>query len=180
MTVGTVAPANPADGVSPPVARRRVARQVRLMREQAGLTLDQAAPRLDLTRSALHRAESGGSQVSVHLVRSMMDLYDKYSPDLLDTVRAARRRGWWHGYRITDLDFVAWEAGATHVRELAVARVPDLLQTENYARALLGDSKDLRAELAARHIRQGQLTGAAGRLAVSVVLGRSSAAQPGR
>ncbi len=140
------------------------------MREHARLTLDEAAPRLDLTRSALHRAESGGSQVSVHLVRSMMDLYDQYSPELLDTVRAARRRGWWHGYRITDVDYVAWEAGASQVWEFAVARVPELVQTEDYARALLTDSEDLRAELAARHIRQGQLTGAAGRLAMSVVV----------
>ena len=142
---------------SPPVARRRVARQLRLMRAQAGLTLDQAAPRLDLTRSALNRLETGATQVSVHVVRSMMDLYDQYSPDLLDTVRAARRRGWWHGYRVAGLDYVAWEAGASHVRELAVVRVPELLQTEDYARALLRGSANLGTELAVRRIRQRRL-----------------------
>ena len=157
--------------ISPAVARRRVARQLRTMREQARLTLDDAAPLLDLTRSALHRAESGGSQVSVHLVRSMMDLYDLYSPELLDTVRAARRRGWWHGYRITDLDYVAWEAGAAHVQEFAVIRVPELLQTEDYARVLrLGGAEDVGAELMARRIRQGRLNGDGASLAVSVVL----------
>lgn len=155
---------------SPPVARRRVARRLRAMREQAGLTLDEAAPRLDLTRSALHRVETGVTRASVHLVRSMMDLYDRYSPDLLDTVRAARRRGWWDGFRVADLDYVAWEAGAAHVYEFAVVRVPELLQTEDYARALLGGAEDLGAELAARRIRQGRLSGEGGPFPVSVVL----------
>lgn len=158
---------------SPPVARRRVARRLRVMRvmrEQTRLTLDEAAARLDLTRSALHRVETGVTRVSVHLVRSMMDVYDQYSPDLLDTVRAARRRGWWHGFRVADLDYVAWEAGAARLYEFAVTRVPDLLQTEDYARALLAGAEDLGAELAARRIRQSRLAGDGDPLAISVVL----------
>ena len=154
---------------SPPVARRRAARRLRLMREQAGLTLDQAAPRLDLTRSSLNRLETGVTQVNVHVVRSMMDLYDQYSPDLLDTVRVARRRGWWHGYRVADPDYVAFETGASHVLELAVARVPELLQTEDYARALVDGSADVGAELAVRRIRQRRLSGDSS-LALTVVL----------
>lgn len=142
---------------SPPVARRRVARQLRLMREQARLTVDEAAPRLDLTRSSLSRLETGETQANVHVVRSMMDVYDQYSPELLDTVRAARRRGWWRGFGVADLDYVAWEAGASHVRELAVVRVPELLQTDDYARALLGEGARVEAELAARRIRQRRL-----------------------
>jgi hypothetical protein len=140
------------------------------MREQARLTLDDAAPRLDLTRSALHRVEVGVTRASVHLVRSMMDLYDHYSPDLLDTVRAARKRGWWQDFRVDDLDYVAWEAGATAVFEFAVTRVPELLQTEDYARALLLGSEDVDAELTARRIRRDRLTGVGAQLAVSVVL----------
>ncbi len=154
---------------SPLVARRRVARQLRSMRERARLTLDTAAPRLDLTRSALHRVEVGMTRVSVHLARSMMDVYDQYSADLLDTVRAARVRGWWQDFRVTDSDYVAWEAGATHVDEFAVAQMPELLQTEDYARVLLAGARDLDAELAARRIRQRRLTGET-TLAVSVVV----------
>jgi hypothetical protein len=140
------------------------------MREQAGLRPDEAAPQLDLTRSSLHRVETGVTRATVHLVRSMMDLYDQYSPDLLDTVRAARRRGWWDSLRVGDLDYVAWEAGAATVCEFAVVRVPELLQTEDYARALLDGIEDLDAELSARRIRQGRLSGGGGGFAVSVVL----------
>jgi DNA-binding XRE family transcriptional regulator len=127
------------------------------MREQARLTLDEAAPHLDLTRSSLHRVETGLTQVSVHLARSMMDLYDQHVPDLLDTIRAARKRAWWHGYHADDLEFVAWEAGASHVSEWAVVRLPELLQTEDYTRALLRGSDRLADELAVRRMRQRRL-----------------------
>lgn len=159
---------------SPLVARRRVARLLRLMREQARLTLDQAAPRLDLTRSALHRVETGYTQVSVHLARSAMDLYDQYLPDLLDTIRAARKRGWWQAYRAQDLEVVAWEAGASILSEWAVVRLPDLLQTEDYAAALLADTDSLADELAVRRTRQQRLIDQTGPLAFTAVLDESA------
>jgi hypothetical protein len=132
--------------------------------------MNEAADELDLTRSSLHRVESGMTKPTVHLVRSMMDLYDQYSPDLLDTVRAARRRSWWDRLPVGDLDYVAWEAGAGTVCEYAAVRVPELLQTEDYARVLLGEVEDLDAELSARRIRQGRLPAGGGSLVVSVVL----------
>jgi DNA-binding XRE family transcriptional regulator len=160
--------------VSPPVARRRAARQARSMREQARLTLDQAAPHLDLTRSALHRMEVGQTQITVHLARSMMDVYDQRVPDLLDTIRAARLRGWWQDYHAEDLEFVAWEAGASHVYEWAVVRVPELLQTEDYARTLLPDTDHLADEMAVRRMRQRRLVDESNPLALTVVVHESA------
>jgi transcriptional regulator with XRE-family HTH domain len=61
---------------SPMLRRRRLARRLRQLREQSGMTLDEAAPRLDKTRSALSRVETGKTRADVHLVRSMMDLSD--------------------------------------------------------------------------------------------------------
>jgi DNA-binding XRE family transcriptional regulator len=153
---------------SPSLARRRVARTVRDMREQAGLRLVDAASRLDLSRSALNRMESGATRVSVHLARSMMDVYDHYSPELLDTIRVARSRGWWQEFGLSADDYVGWETGASHVREVATARIPALLQTEDYARALLTDHQD--AALTVLKIRQHQLAN----LRLSVVLAETA------
>jgi hypothetical protein len=140
------------------------------MRKQARLTLDEAAVRLDLKRSALRRVEAGDARVSVRLVRRMMDLYDQHSPDLVDTARAARGRGWWDDLRVADPDYVAWEAGATRISEFAAVRIPELLQTEDYTRALLADAQDVDAELTACRIRQARLMGEDRSLAVSVVV----------
>src|ERR1700742_3997213 len=98
--------------LSPPVARRRAARWLTAMRHDARLSLDEAAPKLDLTRSSLHRLETGVTVANVHIARSMMDLYDVRMPDLLDVIRAARRRDWWHGYHVTGHEYIGWEAGA--------------------------------------------------------------------
>lgn len=169
--------------LSPPVAKRRLANKVRALRHHAGMTLDQAAPRLDLSRGSLHRLETGGSRIDVHLVRSMMDLYDHYEPDLLDIARAARARGWWHSLPGSDRDYLGWEAGAARLREVAVWGLPDLLVTQDYARTLLTEQspptsardawRDVRLldlQLYALRQRQLRLTDPSALLRYSVVL----------
>jgi len=160
--------------LSPPVARRRVAWCFRDMRRKAGLPLEDAASRLDLTRSGLHRLETGMTTAHVHVARSMMDLYDHYMPDLLDMIRAARQRGWWQDYRVPNRDYLGWEAGAAAVREVAVVRVPDLLQTEDYARELLAGRDQLSDEVRTRRIRQARLNHPDLPLAFTVILDESS------
>ena len=134
------------------------------MREQANLTLEAAAPRLDKTRSSLGRVETGKSRADVHLIRSMMDLYDHYDPDLLDLAREANRPGWWTKYNIEDRGFIDMETEAAVSQEFTLVYVPGLLQTEAYMRALFSTGRmrwtetTLRNEVAARLIRQHRLT----------------------
>lgn len=144
--------------LGPLVARRRVARCFRGMRVQAGLSLDEAASKLDVKRSGLHRLESGETAPHVHIARSMMDLYDQYMPDLLDTIRVSRQRGWWREYRVSNRDYVGWESGASGLLEVAVVRIPDLLQTEDYTRTLFVGQEQLADEISTRRIRQQRLT----------------------
>lgn len=154
----------------PPLARRRVACTVRRMRDHASLRQVQAASRLDLSRSALNRMESGATRVSVHLARSMMDLYDHYNPDLLDAIRVAWSRGWWQDFGLRADDYVGWETGAAHIREVATARIPALLQTEDYARALLADDENTESALTVVKTRQHRLAD----MRLSVVLTESA------
>lgn len=121
---------------SPTFRRRRLARRLREMRERAGLTLEEAASRLDKTRSSLHRIETGATKADVHLVRSMMDTYDHYDPDLVDLVREANRPGWWTKYKIDKGGYISTETEASIVYEFSVVNIPGLLQTEAYMCAL--------------------------------------------
>lgn len=61
---------------SPSFRRRRLGRRLRQLREKAGLTLDEAAKLLEKHRLALWRIENGQTKADVHLVRSMMDVYE--------------------------------------------------------------------------------------------------------
>ena len=71
----------------PMILRRRLGRRIKRLRESAGLSLDEAALRLEKTHRSLNRYETGESAIDMHLARSMMDLYDVYDGDLLDYVR---------------------------------------------------------------------------------------------
>jgi hypothetical protein len=133
------------------------------MRETAGMTLTEAAPKLDKTRSALGRIEKGETAADVHVVRTMMDVYDLYEPDLIDLAREAMRPGWWVAYGIRDRGFIGLETEASDSLELSLMYVPGLLQTEAYMRAVFGTGqvkrtkKRLENDVAARLIRQRRL-----------------------
>ncbi len=152
----------------PTFRRRRLARRLRQMREQAGLTLEQAAARLDKTRSALGRVETGQSRADVHLVRSMMDLYDHYDPDLLDLAREASKPPWWAIYFRRPIEenrgFIGLEDCAATAFEFTLSFIPGLLQTEDYMRAVFDSGlvsrteRGLDDEVAARLHRQRRLT----------------------
>lgn len=120
----------------PPFLRRRLGRRLRAIREAADLTLDTAAARLDKTRSALHRIETGHTKADVHFVRSAMDLYDNYSEELLEQAREAAKPQWFRAYGVADLGYVDVETHASAVAEFSGLKLPGLLHTEGYMRAL--------------------------------------------
>ncbi len=150
--------------ISPVVLRQEVGRRIRLARQAAGLTIVVAADRLEITRSALGRFENGIGTVTVHLLRSMMDVYDQRMDDVLDMIRQARQSGWWKRYGISDKDFVALETAASRISVYEVNLVPGLLQTAEYTRALFNSGRERRREdwianqLEVRLIRQERLT----------------------
>lgn len=100
----------------------------------------------------------------MHLVRSMMDLYDAYAPDLLDQVRDALKAGWWRAFGVDDQGYLDVETEAAMIREIALLTIPGLLQTEAYTRALFDayhreHSKEWQDnQVAVRQFRQRRLT----------------------
>ncbi|MBP2331061.1 transcriptional regulator with XRE-family HTH domain [Kibdelosporangium banguiense] len=149
----------------PTFLRRKLGTKLRRLREQAGLTLADAAPKLDKKRSALHRVETGETKADVHLVRSMMDLYDCYEPGLLDETRQALKPPWYWTYGIRKMGYVDAETEAVLVREFTMIDIPGLLQTEDYMRAQFagGISRtelEMARDIKVRCIRQDRLINA--------------------
>jgi hypothetical protein len=149
------------------VRRRQLARQLRVLRERAGLTLEAAAPKLDWSASKLSRIENAQQQVDVHGVRSMLDLYRVVGDDweeLLDLCRESRQKGWWRAYGLGDDAYVGFENEASAVFDFTLSYVPGLLQTAEYARAILKtvemrrNRQQLSNFVAVRVIRQQRLT----------------------
>jgi transcriptional regulator with XRE-family HTH domain len=124
---------------SPTVLRRRVAAELRRLRQAAGLTADRVAAALEISTSKVSRIESGLVGATVRDVRDMLDLYGVTGPDreaLLDMTRQARRKPWWHDYSdLPSSTFVGLEAGAASIDTYAALVVPSLLQTRSYTKA---------------------------------------------
>ncbi|SMC97163.1 hypothetical protein SAMN05661093_03404 [Kibdelosporangium aridum] len=130
------------------------------MREASGHTLDSAALALDKTRSALHRIETGETKANVHLVRTMMDLYDHFEPALIEATRKSLRKPWFAAYGVQDNGgYLGVETEASHVDEFSAQVVPGLLQTDGYIRALFMTRGNTNPEQAAliRLFRQRRL-----------------------
>src|SRR6204780_5987468 len=84
---------------SPTVRRRRLALELRRLRESAKLTCEEVAERLECSASKISRVETGRVSVSPRDVRDMLEI-SATPPDQRDSLvqlaRDSRQKGWWH------------------------------------------------------------------------------------
>ena len=150
MVTNAGQPSSPAPGggkpsvTGPLVPRQRLAQELRRLREEANLTLDQVATAMeDISASKLSRLENAQGSPRARDVRDLAQLYGIAGTELADRllrwVRAARRQGWWNDYSQEiwpGLDaHLAYESDATIARVYTIPIIPVLLQTPDYSRA---------------------------------------------
>ncbi|KAA2252582.1 helix-turn-helix domain-containing protein [Solihabitans fulvus] len=154
------------DVVSATVRRWQLTETLRQLRDQAGLTHEQAAERLRATagkwsRSKLQRIETREQGVKVREVEQLLDLYAVVDVNmrtwLLDLAATAHERGYWLALR-KDLpddfhNFLSVEAALLALRQFETMVVPGLLQTSDYTRALInGANPSLAADVVERRV----------------------------
>jgi transcriptional regulator with XRE-family HTH domain len=136
---------------SPIGSRRRLGAELRRLRGKAGLTLDEVADLMTCSTSKISRLETGKGIPKMPDIRELIRIYgvasDTEQDMLLRLVRDGRQPGWWepltegvHPERFV-LDYPgryeALENDAAVIRSFDVTLVHGLLQTEDYARAVL-------------------------------------------
>ncbi|RAY11771.1 transcriptional regulator [Actinomadura craniellae] len=131
-------------GRSPVLGARRLALELTKRREAAGLSREEVTRRLEWAGSTLFRIETGRTKPQPRSVRELLDLYNVTGAEkegLLQLARDARKAGWWHSFRDVLPDpyqvFIGLEEGAVAVRTFEPLMVPGLLQTPDYARAMI-------------------------------------------
>jgi transcriptional regulator with XRE-family HTH domain len=129
--------------LQPPVRRRLLGSALRAYRESAGYELSQAARILDCDRSKVSRIETGQRGISSGELRELLTEYGVPGDEqaaLAVIAHHGHDDGWWQGYRdvlsTAGRDLAIMEAAATEILAFQPQHVPDLLQTEEYARAL--------------------------------------------
>ncbi|GAB7041383.1 MULTISPECIES: helix-turn-helix domain-containing protein [Catenuloplanes] len=143
---------------SPTVRRRRLGAELRKHREEAGVTIEAVADRLHCSTSKVSRIETGHTSATPRDVRAMLDIYGidgDESAELVQISREARQKGWWHPYStVLTGAYVGLEAEANSVRAYEQQVVPGLLQTEEYARAMIRSARpDISADEVERRVR---------------------------
>lgn len=126
---------------SPTIRARRLRRELRRLRDRAGLIAEDVATDLGWHRTKVIRIEHGHSRVTQNDVRDLLTLYkatDEEQESLAALARQARQKGWWNAYGDVLLDdYVGFEAEASSISSYESLLVPGLLQTEEYVRATI-------------------------------------------
>jgi transcriptional regulator with XRE-family HTH domain len=159
---------------SPTVRRRRLRYEMRRLREERNLTIEQVSEATggDIGPSGISRWETGDRGVRPTDLRLLLDIYNVTGEEreaLLTLCRQARERGWWHTYGDAVPNwfqvYLGLETEATSVHVYESELVHGLMQTADYHRAFMetapvtaSDEEDERI-VAVRQARQERLTG---------------------
>jgi transcriptional regulator with XRE-family HTH domain len=130
---------------APSLRRRRLAAELRKLREQSGLGVIDVAKRLDWQASRLSRLENRQSSISSPDLRKLLDLYQVEDPGyrafLTEIARRLNERGWWQKYagEITGTglaDLISLEEETRTIRTYEQELMPGMLQIPEYAQEI--------------------------------------------
>jgi transcriptional regulator with XRE-family HTH domain len=156
----------PASG-SPTVRRRELGALLRGLRNEHGLTVEQVAEHLLVSPSKISRLETGRRGANARDIRDLCELYSvdaAVRQQLTDLAAKGKQQAWWQSRKLPYSNYVGLEAAATSISDFGLGLIPGLLQTREYASAVLGaihpplDEATIELRLAGRMQRQGLLT----------------------
>jgi transcriptional regulator with XRE-family HTH domain len=128
---------------SPTVRRRRLAAELREIREGTGKSGDVVAAALKWSPSKISRYERARTGLQPREVERLLDYYDVTGPRrdlLLRLAEDATHKGWWEDFDLSAdyQEFIGLEDEASSASVWHVDVVTGLLQTEAYARHIIG------------------------------------------
>lgn len=159
---------------SPTVRSKRLCRELRRLRDERGLTIEQVASLAggEWNPSTLGRWENGDRRIRPADLRSLLDVYEVQGEQreaLMTLSREARQRGWWQVYSAVlpseYSSYIGLETEALWMRTYQQQLIPGIVQTEHYARAVIraarpdDDTASIDRRVAVRLDRQNVLTG---------------------
>jgi len=181
-----------ADGSSgSTVPRRQLGRYLRELRNKARLTVKAAAETLEWSEAKMWRIETGQTSLRSHDVETMCRVYGAGSDltgALMALAKETKAKGWWHSYGDvipTWLDvYISLQEAATALSVYQSELVPGLLQTDAYARTLIGsdnpgvNEQEIERRVQLRIERQALLTRVTDPPGVGIVLNEAVIRRP--
>ncbi|MFE1749636.1 helix-turn-helix domain-containing protein [Streptomyces anandii] len=170
-----------ASNVNPTVRRRRLGQELRRLRELKGMTAEEVAERLLVSQSKISRLENGRRSISQRDVRDLCGVYEVEDHRIVDSLmqmaKDSRQQGWWHSFGdIPYSVYIGLETDAASLRVYDPQVVPGLLQTRQYAEALIAGAlpetapADIEKRVQVRMRRQERISAAENPLRLWTVL----------
>ncbi|GAA1453098.1 MULTISPECIES: helix-turn-helix domain-containing protein [Nocardiopsis] len=144
---------------SPSVRRRRLAVELRKLREQTGLTGATAAKNLGWQHSKITRIERADQGITQPDLATLLDLYQAgdqaYRDGLMQLAKDAKQRGWWSDYRdvFGSGALPDFEAEASTIRTFEAQVITGLLQTPSYTEAIFRGGAAHPGNVVERHVQ---------------------------
>lgn len=136
--------------VSPTVRRRRLAAELRRMRDRSGLRGEDVAAAIGWSPSKVSRYELARTGLKIDDVQVLLDYYHVAAQrqyELLALAREGEGHGWWEDYADVfpddQIELIGLETEAASEFSWHLDVVPGLLQTETYARKISQQAKVL-------------------------------------
>ena len=140
-----------SDGSSPLMRRRRLRTELRMARQNKNLTQEQVAKAMVWSLSKMNRIEKAKTGISINDLKALLQLYEitdkERSEELIalasapSRARTARQSLWWKSYSDVAppelLELIDYESAASTISQFETMFVPGILQTEEYASAVL-------------------------------------------
>lgn len=135
---------NRSSGSAPTVLRMVLGKRLRQLRERAGVSFEEAARAIEVTPLTVRRIEKAEVGLRIPYVKELLHTYGVPATeidDFLALAREANQPGWWYKYRDVLPEwfsaYVSLESEASVIRLYEPHYVPGLLQTNDYATALM-------------------------------------------
>ncbi|MGV9271223.1 helix-turn-helix domain-containing protein [Kitasatospora sp. NPDC003701] len=128
----------------PAVRYRRIAAELRRLRELKNLSAEEVVAQVEgVNLVKLSRYENARVQLKPEVVRALLDFYEcdaELKEVLVEILRDKRRPGWMAGYEQLNplyTDLIRLEETASGMKSYESAYIPGLLQTRQYAHAII-------------------------------------------
>jgi transcriptional regulator with XRE-family HTH domain len=155
----------------PTVRMRRLAAELLRLRRAAGLSQEEVAAQTDINVATLYRLETGRAKPQLRTLNALLDAYGvsgSRRAALASLQKEAGKRGWLHTYdsELPELytAYISFEQEARQILNYESLFIPGLLQTEDYARAVISgvlpsaNEEEVERRVVARMQRQSLLT----------------------
>jgi transcriptional regulator with XRE-family HTH domain len=125
---------------NPTVPRRELGVRLRALRTERGMTVEQVARELLCSPSKISRLETGHRGASARDIRDLSQVYGLDGEEqqyLTDLAAEGKLEAWWGSLDVTFNTYVGLEAAADSIKDFGLGLIPGLLQTREYAEAIM-------------------------------------------